>query len=72
VKLDTRVYRSYVVISGLAIQLVLCVVLGLFIGSSLDKKWGTTPFIMLGLVLLGTVGGFINLIKGLQKIKNDK
>ena len=71
-KLDTRVYRSYVVISGLAIQLVLCVVLGLFIGSSLDKKWGTTPFIMLGLVLLGTVGGFINLIKGLQKIKNDK
>ena len=71
-KLDTRVYRSYVVISGLAIQLVLCIVLGLFMGSWLDKKWGTEPFIMIGLVFLGTVCGFINLIKGLQKLKNDK
>ena len=71
-RIDTRIYRSYVVITGLAIQFVACIVLGLFIGSWLDKKWGTAPFVMVGLVLVGTVCGFVNLVKGLQKIKNDK
>ncbi|HLD75017.1 MAG TPA: AtpZ/AtpI family protein [Bdellovibrionota bacterium] len=59
-------------ISGLAIQLVLCVVLGLFIGNWLDKKCGTTPFMIIGFAFLGSVCGFMNLIKGLKKIKNDK
>ena len=71
-KLDTRVYRTYSIISGLAVQLVACTVLGLFAGSWLDKKWGTTPYIMVVLVLGGTLVGFINLFKGIQKIKNDK
>ena len=49
--------------SGVGIQLVILIVMGLFGGSFLDRKLGTTPWLLLGGVVFGTATGFYNLVR---------
>jgi len=43
--------------------LVGCIVTGYFLGSYLDRKWGTSPWLVVAGVLLGTAAGFVSLFR---------
>lgn len=48
---------------AIGFQLAMMVVGGLLIGNWLDKKWGSSPWLALVGLLLGSIGGFYNLIR---------
>ena len=50
-----------------ALELVVGVVLGYFLGHYLDGKFGTAPWLALTLLLLGAVGGFYRLYHHAQQ-----
>ena len=56
--------------SSIGIQFVLTVVLGAFLGMWLDKKFGTTPWLTLILILLGLFAGMWNAYQ--VAVKQDK
>jgi len=43
--------------------LVACIVTGYFLGSVLDKKLGTSPWLVVAGVFLGTAAGFVALFR---------
>lgn len=51
------------VYGAIGFQLALMVVGGLLFGGWLDKKWGTSPWLALVGLMIGSVGGFYNLIR---------
>ncbi|MBI2608553.1 MAG: AtpZ/AtpI family protein [Deltaproteobacteria bacterium] len=71
-QLDSQKFRSYAMISALALQLVTNIVIGIFVGMWLDKKWGTTPFLLLICILLFGSVGMIMFIRGVSRFKNGK
>lgn len=54
---------AFGVYGAVGFQLAGTVVGGLFLGGWLDKKWGTTPWLTVICLLIGSVGGFYNLIR---------
>ncbi len=58
---------SFIVAFGIygavGFQLAFAVVGGLYLGSLADKHWGTTPWLTLLGIIIGSVGGFYNLIR---------
>jgi len=44
-------------------QLAIAVIAGLFVGQWLDNHWQTTPWLTLVGLLIGSIGGFYNLIR---------
>ena len=71
-QLDSQKFQSYAVISALAIQLVLNIVIGIFFGMWLDRKLNSTPFLFIGCILLFGFFGMITFIRGVSKFKNGK
>lgn len=59
------------IISSLGLMLPSSIAVGLFFGYMLDKLLGTHPWMLLIFFLFGVVSGFYNLIKGLNKYKED-
>jgi F0F1-type ATP synthase assembly protein I len=57
--------------SSIAFVLVFSILIGWAFGSWLDKKLGTTPWLMLVFTLLGVAAGFIELIKIAQQLSKD-
>jgi len=58
---------------SLGFLIVLPVVLLSFLGLFLDKKFGTAPFLTIGLLILGTIAGIYTAIKEVKKLfKKDK
>ena len=47
--------------------LVACVVLGFLLGSYLDRKLGTSPWLTVVCVLLGTAAGFVELFRTVSR-----
>ena len=56
-------------LSGLGLTLAAVIVIGLFIGINLDKKFGTAPIFTLILLVAGIVGGFIYIFNEVRSIK---
>ncbi len=56
-------YIAYGIYGVVGIQLAASVLAGLFLGNYIDKKIGTLPWLTVVGLLLGTAGGFYNLIK---------
>ncbi|MBI3541339.1 MAG: AtpZ/AtpI family protein [Deltaproteobacteria bacterium] len=54
---------AYGVYGAVGFQLATTVVGGLLLGGWLDKKWGTTPWLSVVGLVIGSVGGFYNLIR---------
>ncbi len=54
---------AFGIYGGVGTQLAAAVVGGLLLGDFFDKRWGTSPYLALLGLLLGSVGGFVNLIK---------
>lgn len=53
--------------AGIGIQFAAVVVLSAFAGVWLDERFGTSPFFVLLLVLLGAGGGFWSMVRRLRK-----
>ena len=51
------------VYGAIGFQLAATVVGGLLLGHWLDGKWGTTPWLTLTGLIVGSIGGFYNLIR---------
>jgi len=62
------------VYGGVGFQLAASVVGGLLLGNFLDQRWGTSPWLAMSGLILGSIGGFYNLLKILdwkQRRKQD-
>jgi F0F1-type ATP synthase assembly protein I len=66
------VYRDVAPYFGLGMQLALAVVVFYLVGNWLDEKYGTTPWLGLLGLFLGTVGGFIKFFKTVSDLSKDK
>ena len=67
---DTRKQQTFRVIyqvSSVGIALVICVFLGYFIGSWLDKHFHTWPWLTLVFLFFGIVAGFLNVFRTVRK-----
>jgi F0F1-type ATP synthase assembly protein I len=47
--------------------LVACIVLGYFLGSYLDRRLGTSPWLVVAGVTLGTAAGFVGLFRAVSR-----
>lgn len=54
------------VYGAIGFQLAISVVIGVMLGRWLDARWGTTPWLTIGGMLLGSGAGFWNLIRLLK------
>jgi len=52
-------------IGGLGFQFGLTILLGALLGYYLDRRWGTSPWLMLGGTLAGTAAGFWQVVRAL-------
>ena len=59
--------RSSAMLSSVGFGLVAAIFVGYFIGSWLDGIFGTEPYLMLTLTVLGIAGGFIELFRVVAK-----
>jgi ATP synthase protein I len=53
--------------SSVGLELGIAVIVGLFAGMWLDTKLGTTPWLMLVLLVLGLVAGFRNVLRAVER-----
>ncbi len=67
IKTDSR----YVQYSGLGITLAVVILVFLWIGMKLDDWLGTSPWLMLGMTMLGFFGGFYNFFMTIQKLTKE-
>jgi ATP synthase protein I len=66
-------YKKLAELSSLGLMLPSSIAVGLFIGYQLDKLLDTRPWLLIIFFLLGTVSGFLSLIRGLKKyLEKDK
>ena len=47
--------------------LVACIVIGYFLGRWLDQKLGTSPWMVVGGVFLGSAAGFVELFRAVPR-----
>ena len=55
--------RSILNLMTVGTTLVACIVVGYLLGSFLDRKLGTSPWLVVAGVLLGTAAGFVGLFR---------
>ena len=67
-------YRRLATLSSLGLTLPSSIAVGLFLGYLLDRLFGTRPWLLAIFTLLGVASGFLNLIRGLNKlgVERDK
>jgi ATP synthase protein I len=53
--------------SSVGLELGIAVMVGLFAGMWLDSKLGTTPWLMIVLLVLGLVAGFRNVLRAVER-----
>jgi ATP synthase protein I len=59
--------------STVGLELALAILFGYFAGEALDDWLGTTPWLMLVMVVIGSAAGFLNLFRLARKFsKGDK
>ena len=56
-------YRSILNLMTVGTTLVACIVVGYLLGSVLDRKLGTSPWMVVVGVMLGTAAGFVGLFR---------
>jgi len=59
--------RSVLNLMTVGTGLVACIVVGYFLGSYLDRKMGTSPWLVVVGVLLGTTAGFVGLFRTVSR-----
>lgn len=69
---DRKWMRSAALASSVGILMVVCTVSGYAFGNWLDKKLGTTPWLMLVFTILGIIAGFIELFRVVNRMAEDE
>jgi F0F1-type ATP synthase assembly protein I len=59
--------RSILNLMTVGTGLVACIVTGYLLGSYLDRKMGTSPWLLVAGVLLGTAAGFVGLFRTVSR-----
>ncbi len=64
-----RGLRTTISASTVGLELALSIGLGYWVGDSLDEWLGTRPYMMIALVVVGSIAGFLSLWRGLQRMR---
>lgn len=67
-----KALRNLSLISQIGLSIITPILLGIYIGQWLDSKFGTQGIFVLIFILLGTGGGFLNLLKLTGLFKNKR
>ena len=67
-----EVYRILGIVGSFSFTMAGAVAGGYFLGSYLDKKLNTTPWLMLSFIMLGIAGSFIEFFKLIKKLSRDQ
>jgi F0F1-type ATP synthase assembly protein I len=59
--------RSLADLLAVGTVLVACILLGYFLGNYLDRRLGTSPWMVVVGVLLGTAAGFVQLFRTVSR-----
>ena len=59
--------RSIMNLMAVGTVLVGCIVLGYLLGGVLDRKLGTSPWLVVAGVMLGTAAGFVGLFRTVSR-----
>jgi len=71
IKKDSETYRIVGIIGSFAFTTAGAVAGGYFLGSYLDKKFNSSPWLMLSLIMLGITASFIEFFKLIKKLNNE-
>ena len=71
-KNKNEVYRILGIVGSFGFTMAGAVAGGYFLGSYLDKKLNTTPWLMLSFIMLGIAGSFIEFFKLIKKLSRDQ
>jgi ATP synthase protein I len=64
---DSRSWRSLLDLSAVGMVLVVSILIGYLLGDYLDSKLGTSPWMMVLGVLLGSAAGFVQLFRTVSR-----
>lgn len=64
--------RKALFYSALGLEMGLAVAIGVGIGSYLDKRLGTAPWLLILFFLFGTAAGFRNLYRALKRMERER
>lgn len=67
-----RSLKAFALASTIAVQFAVSVFLGVWLGSFLDKKLGTDPWLMLGGLLTGIAAGMVGAYRMVSNILDNK
>ena len=70
-KKDNETYRNLGLVGSFAFTMAGAVAGGYFLGSYLDKKLNTAPWLMLSFIILGLAGSFIEFFKLIKKLSGE-
>jgi len=65
-------FRKIADLSSVALMLPSSIIVGLFMGYTLDRWLGTRPWLLLIFTVLGIVSGLLSLIRALSKYSRDQ
>jgi ATP synthase protein I len=57
---------AFGIYGGIGFQLAAAVVVGAYLGYLGDEHWGTEPWLVMLGVILGSIGGFVSLLRALK------
>lgn len=69
--IDPKVMRTYAIVSSAVFTKAVLIGIGYYVGSILDKKFGTAPLFILVCITLGLALGLWWLIRSLNRRNND-
>lgn len=64
--------KKIMAVSSLGLMLPSSIAVGLFLGYILDKAFATQPWMLIIFFLLGTASGIYNLLRGLNRLQDEK
>lgn len=70
-KKDSEMYRILGLVGSFGFTTAGAVAGGYFLGSYLDKKFNSSPWFMLSLIILGITASFIEFFKLIKKLNNE-
>ena len=64
-----RAYKELAYYSSLGLSVALAIFIGLGIGVWLDRKFNTSPWLMLIFLLFGIIAGFRNIGRAIKRVR---
>lgn len=72
-KKETRqAFRDFGYYSSIGLQVAFSVIIGFFIGSYLDKRFQTEPYLTYVFLVFGIAAGFRNILLAIKKIQRSE